>query len=247
MPDIDPTLRPPDGWAQDPLSAFIETARQNTFATFVKMRGAFDRLRDIDRLFVRATENLHGFQGEDDLLPAALLLRAHGAYRGACRFALSGQSAEAYPVLRACLEDSLYAFFLRTYPTKAETWLRRSDDAASKRKVKDEFKVTPMLALLEEADAATGRAVRTLYDQTVDFGAHPNELMLTSNSRMETTGDTHQLAVAYLAGGTPAMAVCLKTTAQVGVASLRTFRLIFRARFDLLDISAALEPVSRGL
>lgn len=245
--DLDPTLTPPEGWGLDPLSAFIEAARQNTFATFANLMGSYSRLRDIDRLFVKATENLHGLQGDADLLPATFLLRAHSSYRGACRLALSGQLPEAYMVLRGCLENCLYGLFLHAYPEKAETWLRRSDDEASKRKVKAEFQIGPMFTLLESKDAVTGKAVRGLYEQTIDFGAHPNEFALTSNARAESAGATKRFELSYLTGDSTALRLCLKTTAQVGVGSLRIFRLIFRERFELLEISPALDAVTRGL
>lgn len=245
--DLYPTLEPPDGWASDPLSAFIETARQNTFATFENLKGSYNRLRDIDRLFVRATENLHGLRDDTDLLPATFLLRAHSAYRGACRLVLSGQLPEAYMVLRGGLENSLYGFFLHTHPEKAETWLRRSDDAASKQKVKDEFQIGPMLTLLDSKDTGTGKAVRGLYEQTIDYGAHPNELALTSNARTKMIDGGKRFELSYLTGDSTVLRLCLKTTAQVGVGSLTISRLIFRERFELLEIAFPLGAVSQGL
>jgi hypothetical protein len=245
--DPDPMLKPPEGWGVDPLSAFIEAARQNTFAAFANLQGLYAWLRDIDRLFVKAGENLHGLQGNADLLPAAFLLLAHSSYRGACRLVLSGQLPEAYMVLRGCLEDSLYGLFLHAYPEKAETWLRRSDDEASKKKVKAEFQIGPILTLLDSKDAVTGKAVRGLYEQTIDFGAHPNEFAFTSNARAEKVEGGTRFELASLTGNSTALRVSLKTTAQVGVGALRVFKLIFRERFDLLEISPALEAVGQGL
>lgn len=245
--DLHPMLKPPDGWASDPLSAFIETARQNTFATFANLKGSYNRLRDIDRLFVKATENLHGLRDDSDFLPATFLLRAHSSYRGACRLVLSGQLPEAYMVLRGCLENSLYGLFLHAHSEKAETWLRQSDDDASKRKIRNEFAITPMLAMLDSKDAVTGKAVRDIYGRTIDFGAHPNELALTSNARVETAEGARRLELSYLTGDSTALRVCLKTAAQVGVGSLRIFRLVFRERFDLLEISLALKAVGQRL
>lgn len=236
-----PVLTAPPGWGEDPLSDFIEAARQNTFATFLRLRTEFGRLSDVDRLFVKASENLHGLSDETLLLPATFFHRAHSAYRGACRLASSGQVAETYPVLRACLEYSVYAFFVQGNRDKAEIWLKRSDDAASRKKVKDLFKITPMLASLADP------AVTDLYERTIDFGAHPNELALTSTTRADTHDGSRRLEVASLVGDSPVLRVSLKTTAQVGVASLRTFKRVFRERFDLLGLSDALDEAARGL
>lgn len=52
-------LDPPPRWGQDNLSAFIETARRNTFATFVQMHQVWDLLVQIDGAYRRAIEGMH--------------------------------------------------------------------------------------------------------------------------------------------------------------------------------------------
>ncbi len=105
-----------------------------------------------------------------------------------------------------------------------------------------------MLDLLEAKDFGTGRAARDLYERTIDYGAHPNELALTTALRQTREEDVIRFDLAYLSDdSTPALALCQKTNAQVGVCSLRTFRLVLPERFDLLGLTDELGRLTAGL
>ncbi len=47
----------PPGWGKDPMSEFIENARQNTFATFVNSKSDYKRLLDIDGAYRAIIDN----------------------------------------------------------------------------------------------------------------------------------------------------------------------------------------------
>ena len=51
-----------------------------------------------------------------DFFPTLCLLRAHAAYFAAVRLSISGQVAEAYMVIRKCIENALYGFYLSKNP-----------------------------------------------------------------------------------------------------------------------------------
>src|SRR5712691_11655393 len=92
----------PADWGQDALSEFIETARQNTLATFANLRPQYNRLREIHLLYHDLVNNLHN---TPDWFSAFFVMRAHASYLGSVRLALSGQVPETYIVLRGCLEN----------------------------------------------------------------------------------------------------------------------------------------------
>lgn len=171
---------PPPGWAQDKLSESIETARHNTFATFVNLGRVWLRLQDVDKTFRTAIDNLHHARS---WFAGFFLLRTHASYLGAVRLSVSGQVPEAYMVLRGCLENSLYGLDFHEHPESRETWLRRHDDGASRERVRNEFRIGAMLELLGSRDGSLGGIVSTLYDRTIDFGAHPNDTALFTNMR----------------------------------------------------------------
>ena len=92
------------------------------------------------------------------------MLQAHASYRGAAGTAMSGQSAPAFMIMHACLESSLYAFYLHRNPDKFEVWARRHEDEEAKRRVNNEFTVRGLKSCLEEADPNTADVVEGLYD-----------------------------------------------------------------------------------
>lgn len=235
----------PPGWGTDNLSVFIETARHNTLATFVQARSVWGLLNRIDGVFRRAIDGMHNARA---WFAGFFLLRAHAAYLGAVRLSTSGQLPEAYMVLRGCLENALYGLFIHENPGLREVWLRRHDAAASKQRVKDEFRIGRMLNLLEARDPATGWPARDLYERTIGFGAHPNEMALLTVLRQAQGEGVVRFDLNYLSdGSTPALVLCLKTNAQVGVCGLKIFRLVVPERFDILGISDELVRLAVGL
>jgi len=56
-----------------------------------------------------------------------------------------------------------------------------------------------------------------------------------------------QFQVNYLSGHTTGMDLCLRTAAQVGVCALKTFKLVFPERYDLLGLSDRLRLLESGL
>jgi hypothetical protein len=234
----------PKDWGQDKLSNFIETAQQNTFATFANLKDVFKLLKDIDESFRRITDNIDNVK---DWFPAFFLLRAHSSYLGAVRLSTSGQLPEAYMVLRGCLENSLYGFYLFKKPKSAEVWLNRHDDEVAKKKARNEFRIGPMFKLLSSNDSKLGTVASDLYERTIDYGAHPNAWALLTNLAKKKDSDSIRFELNYLTGRSPALALCLKTNAQVGVCSLLVFKLVFKERFDLLGISDNLQKLRRGL
>ena len=174
--------RIPSGWGRDKLSDFIENANQNTIATFANLRPIFKKLQDIDGAFRKIVDNLDNTR---EWFEGLFLLRAHSSYLGAVRLSTSGQVPETYMVLRGCIENSLYGLYLHKKPEEREIWLKRHDDDESKRRVRRKFKITSMLDLLESSHASTSRVARELYEDTIDYGAHPNERTITSALRMK--------------------------------------------------------------
>jgi len=225
---------PPPKWAADEITKYLDTARNNSFATFDNLRPEYQKLSEIDGVFRKLNENL---QKSKDWFAGFFLLRSHSSYLTAVSLGMSGQVPEAYAILRLSLENALYGFYLSKNDASRETWLRRHDSEDNMKKVRSEFKVRTLINTLEAEDNAQVKVVKTLYDRTIDYGAHPNERALTQTLHI-TEGDDHiEIKSNYLTGDDPSLHLCLKTTAQIGVCVLDVFRLIFKERFDLLGLT----------
>jgi hypothetical protein len=238
------TQQPPPGWGTDELTKFIDGSLQNCYASFHNKKPEYERLLGIDRVF--ATLIASCVYGEEWFV-AFFLIRAHSCFRAAVQLAIGGQVPESYPLMRSCLENALYGFYLSRNPASRETWLRRHDSDESKKKVKREFQIRRLLEELRKVDASEAKRADKLYERTIDFGGHPNERAVMQSLKMARQEDRIEFQVPYLIGDTKALQLSLRTTAQVGVCVLGIFRLVFEERFDLLGITELLGELREGL
>lgn len=234
----------PPSWGKDSLSEFMDIARNNSFATFANCPAQYKILTAIDGVYRHAIDNLIN---TPEWFAAFFLLKSHSAYLGAAAFSIAGQCAESYMVLRGCIEAALWGLYLSRHKDSRETWLQKHNDENSLKRVKAEFKIVNLFAELKMADSAMHKAAKTLYDRTIDYGAHPNEAALTSLLNKTEEGNTIKFNLSYLSGDTPAFRLALKTTAQVGVCSLLIFKNIYSERFAILGIDKTLDKLKDGL
>jgi len=236
--------RVPPKWGDDPLSKFIQNSIDNTYASFHNLKSLYGRLVDIHVAFRTIADNI---DRTPDWFASFFLFRSHAAYLGAVRLALSGQVPEAYMVLRGCLENALYGFYVARKPSTQEIWLRRHDDAESKRKVKGEFKVSNLLGLLAVEDEQLRRIAGDLYETTIDFGGHPNERAILSVMKQQLDESKRTYQSAYMIGNEPPLHCSLECCAQIGVCALSIFQRIYPERFDILGLSNQLRGLKEGL
>ena len=121
---------------------------------------------------------------------------------------------------------------------------RRTNDV-SLRKARKDFQNKAVMETLRTYDAELHSEASRLYEESIDFGAHPNHRGVASSARMWKEGDEIVVRNQFLHGDSPALRHSLKATAQVGLNSLMVFRLIFRERFDQLGISEIIESLKR--
>ena len=237
-------LEPPEGWGSDGLSDFMEAARRNTFATFVNLRSQYALLLDVDRAFTELIKNLKNAR---PWYACLFLLRAHAAFRGGVRFAVSGQVVEAYMVLRGCIEAGLYGLFVTANPDSFRIWLERHKDNSARAKCRGMFAAKGLFELLESRSKNAADVARNLYERTIDEGAHPNEKAILTNLRNVEDEEGVTFNLLYLTDDSPELRGSLKTTAQVGICVLDIFALVFRERMDLLGLTRRLDELKRGL
>jgi hypothetical protein len=243
-----PLPEPPPGWGSDGLSKFINIASANTYATFHNLKAEYTKLSEIDVVFQEGISNLSNLPNTLGSFAAFFFPQAHLSFLGAVRLVLSGQSSETYACLRLTLENVLYGFYISKNPSSAETWLNRQTSAAAKQKVREEFKIAKLLGELKTSDSKEGCVAEALYSETIDLGAHPNELALIQRLNMvEGDGKTEFPLTQLQRGDSPASLLALQRSAQVGVSALGVFRLVYPERFDILGLTDKLHHLRKGL
>ncbi len=243
-------MKLPPKWAEDSLSKFIEASFQNVLATFVHKKQAFNLLLEVDGVFKEICGNLDNtnLDNTEDPIVAAFLYRSRSAFLASCRLAMSGQATETFPQLRSCLEYSLYALHINSDPPLSEIWLRRHESKASLKAVKRNFLHVNVMKTLSSRDIALHESISELYERTIDFGGHPNERAVSSSTTKWQEGEYIVVRNHYLHGGeSSALDHALLTSAQIGIASLFVFQLIYKERFGVLGLQDKIESLKRIL
>jgi hypothetical protein len=189
----------PKDWGQGSLGKYLEDARHNTVATFANCRSQYQALAAIDQLYCTMLDNL---AQSPDFFAGFFLFRTHSSFRVGVSLCLAGQVPEAHMALRGCIESALYGLYMAGNEARQETWLRRHDAAAARRRVKGEFTIANVQSHLQGIDAKTHDIAKTLYEQTIDLGGHPNERVVTTQIAIESTEQRHTFSADYfLCGG----------------------------------------------
>ncbi len=232
----------PPAWGNDPLSTFLSDAQRNervsplkmpdVYALLQRVHGAFEMVREI-------TE--HG--RDANLLPTQLLMRrAHSAWLAAVRLGLSAQTVEAYPLVRAVIENAWYALHLAkdpAPPARAKIWLGRDDDRDAQDRCAKEFSVGNVRKMHAALDAETEAVVHVLYERTIALGGHPNERGVFTTTVRTDIG----FGAVYLTNNPAVIAMVLKTAVEAAVGVLKAFQLIFPERFAIMGMDGEIGKI----
>ncbi len=239
-----PSILPPPGWGNDSLSEYIDVARQNVFATFHNLKHIYERVRDISDVFQWFVGHLNNPR---EWFAVFFVIRAECSYRAAAELAMSGKAVETFVVLRACLEAGLYGLYLSRHPDKQEVWLRRGEDEKARKACRNEFTTRRLWDCLNEVDSVTHNRVKKLYDISLDFGGHPNELAITS--MLESTTEDGQVHFNQLCmtDDDYRLRHALAMTARTGICVLDVFRHVFPERYEILGIPERIDRLRTNL
>lgn len=235
--------RPP-GWGRDKLSAYLEDANGNRFATFFNKRQEYALLSEIDDCFTRIGENLINPKG---LIEALLLLRSHSAFRTACGCAMAGQATDTYPLIRTTLEYAGYALFVQGDHKAQELWLRRHEGAGALAAVRKHFQSGSIVREIKKKDKELGHIYEGLYNVTIDFGAHPNERSVTGSLAILKGEEKTTFQQIFLHGDDLAAANALVSVARAGLCALYLFANVFSERFQLLGLIDRMDALRKVL
>ena len=230
----------PPKWADDSLTEYANQAFQNMLATFVGKKPQFNILIELDGYYFKIASNL---DHPTDMLAPLFFMRSHAAFRAGCQLASGGQIVETFGVLRACLECALYGLHIHANESLGEKWLQRHDNAESLGTMKREFLHVNVMRTLRNEDKPLCEVIESLYQQTIDFGGHPNERAITGSMLMESNDKQITYQQIYLHGDSLSLEHGLKTAARVGLSSLYILRRVFRERFDILGITNGLDKL----
>jgi hypothetical protein len=236
----------PPGWGKDKVTEYYEIMRKNCFATFHNQKTLFNRIVGINDAFNKINEYMKKPK-LDEGLALIFFLKAQASYLTASQLASGGQVSETFMVLRGALESALYGFYIFKNPKQISIWLKRHENQESMQKVKDTFKISNLLNVLKQTNQNLYKQTQTLYNQSIDYGAHPNEKYLSSVLHVIELEQSTQYNIDYLVGDPKLIAFCIKNTAQTGIVCLKMLQLIVPDKFKLSLLDVKLDKLSVGL
>ncbi len=206
--------RRPDWWMEDPLAMFMEKAHANVVATFVNNEMS-EVFRICNKLFlaIRDGENC---ESKEATFP--YFIRTYSYWLAAVRSWGSEQVPEAYAMMRASIESALYGNYLTIHDANEQLKMtfvnRREANGQVKRDFKKHFELRNLLKSMDESNAALARSI---YEASIDLGAHPNIFSAFQNYVLTEEGREQH----YYLGAKPEMmdtaALHLGCTAIVGI------------------------------
>lgn len=234
----------PQGWADDPLAAFLDLTSENVLGSYAQVRAEYEMVREVDAAYVTFADRL---VNPGDPIAPLFILQCHAAYRAAAGLAMSCQSSPAFMVMRGCLESSLYGLYMNQNPHSFEIWAQRDENTAARQRMKAEFTIRNVKDCLRGLDAPTHDAVEQMYEKIIDLGGHPNVAAMVGAFRATEHEDCRRFEILYLSTDSTTIRGTLKSVAQTGVCSLLIFRNAFPEPFDLLGITETLRDLRRRL
>lgn len=182
------------GWGKDILTNAIEDTFCNIGVSFIKLKPYFELSIKAGEIFKDAAILL-SHKTFDGLISTSLFSRANGCFLGAVRLSFSSQITETWALLRVCLENSLYAFYIAANPEAAKVWAERHNSEAHKKNCRNIFATGNMLKALKAKSLSIAKEARDCQNDTIDWGAHPNERSLFSNLELKKDGSGYNLNI----------------------------------------------------
>ena len=191
----------PINWGRSELSRFLAVAEQQAHATYASLPEWISAMEAIDAALIEgAPEYFHEIDAARQM-SCRLFMRAFGTFRAATRLAISGQLFETVVLVRSVLESSVYAWACGHSEPHRQAWEHRDRGDEERRAARRAFAWDGLKALLRTVDPALCERVNILYDQTIDFGAHPNvEGVMLSSEVKQLADDKFEFSTIFLHG-----------------------------------------------
>lgn len=192
----------PENWAKDSLSEFQNHAFRNEVAAVKDLPNYTLLVAEIDSIFhaftTQVMDNLK--DPSEVVLGLLMMINAHNHFRATARLTLSGQCLSAYATARACLETSMYGWYLLNDTSRVEIWRTKpnvSDRDASK-KWSNTFAFSTIAKAIGRHEEPLEGIVKRLHQTAIDFGAHPNKDALYSNLTLAPHPKGHTVTITHL-------------------------------------------------
>jgi len=232
------------GWGRDELTQELEQAFCNIGVSYINLKPHFELLRKANEIFIEA-DRLMSWKELDGFIANSLFGRTIGCFLGAIRLSCSGQLTETWVLLRACIENSLYAFYIYDSLDHAKIWIDRQKNNKSKSKCKNVFRIGDIFNELQKKSPSISKEVKKFYEWTIDWGAHPNERSLFPNIVPKSDGSSYALRVLNADPGL--LRATIIYTIKASTLIFKIFALIFPEVFNQPNLNIKIKNLNKDL
>lgn len=221
-------LNSPPGWGLDSVSDFLDKQRHNQFASFQEFKSEYCDLVTIDRSTALCLDDFHD---PSPLFPVAFFYRAHSALRASAALVMAGQVNETHVMLRASLEHAAYGLYIGGDQKRWERWMSREVSHENKKALRSEFHNTRIIAELDRKHKEHAKLYKKFYDESIQFGAHPNENGQTMGIEVNNVGSKSNFSIKYLHDGDIYHRFTMRRLIQIAIWNLHSFALQYPTRY----------------
>lgn len=228
-------------WGESHLTRFLADSHNNILITYVKQRGYFEMLDNLGIIFEKVSPYLtYSSSDLSSFVVLSLFVRASGNFFAAVRLAASGQLTESYAQLRVCIENALYASYIKSKPRLAQVWSDRHQSEEKRKKCRDSFKISSMIMNLQTQNRSLAKRAKKEYNTCIDFGAHPNERSVITNLQMSKNGPLRH----YLLNTEPGLfGASLLAVVRMGLLVVEIFDKVYPNEFKEINIQQRVHTI----
>ncbi len=223
---------------------FINDSKNNSSFCKEKFPALFKNVEDINFLFIDFIDILDFSQ---DWIIILFLLKAHSSFLASSCLSTSGQLSDSYCPMRAVIENTLYGFYIWRNPKSIDNWLQRHKNDEVKRKIRAEFTIANLLKELSKSNIKYSEVIKKLYDNTIDYGSHPNVASILTNLEQHKSQNKRSIFMKYFNLDSPFLEATLKDQCHIGMMSIKIFAIIWKHRVEISRLIDKIEKLQNRL
>ena len=134
---------------------------------------------------------------------------------------MSGCPVEASISIRATLEAALYSLHISEDTANFEAWASRNDSEDALDKCKKAFLYVKVKATLRQRNSELSTIAESIYEDSIDFGAHPNQQAIFGDLTLRRTETAVEIFLHHIVSPeTNSYKLAMLSTARVGLCVL---------------------------
>jgi hypothetical protein len=172
------------------------------------------------------------------------IARSHASFLAAVTHGLGGYTPDCYMLLRGCIENALYSFYIHKHPDLETVWINRHKGNEQRSACRKSFQMVKILKSLKDSDIRAYKYVSAVYDRTIDRGAHPNVMSIFTMMRKGKKLSSFKFL--YATRDKVVLKASLKDAVHTGLAAITLYCVAYAGQFDMGAVRKQILRINKG-